>query len=512
MGADLTLRNFLTIGMSRGIVGPELIAIQGNRIIFIGAKNALSELADAKTRVLDCQGGLVLPGFNDAHCHPLAFAITQRYLDCSSREIRCIDDIQAALRKQAGETRQERWLRGAQLDVATIAEQRLPNRWELDQAVPHLPVMLVERSGQHCVLNSLALARCGINDGTPDGDAEKLGRDPVSGKPNGIVSGNSQRIARALPPLADDEIEAGMRYADNEYLSHGITSLQDTTWSNTHQHWQTFKAFRQRELLTPRLTMSAGFDSLTQFAERGLKTGSGDVHLRLGAMKIALDESSGTAHPPQDDLDQAALRAHLAGFQLAFHVPDIPLLQASLRALAFVRSVAPTECNRPRFEHCPVCPTSLLPELARSGAIAVSQPNLLFQTGPAYFEQISAEQLNWIFPYRSFLNHGIRLAFSSDSPLTPCDPLQAIQTAVTRRVAGGKMLAVEERLKLSEALEMYSSAGAYASGEEHEKGRLSAGQLADLIVLNSALELAPEELSQAEVIMTLIDGKVVWEK
>ncbi|MCX7170018.1 MAG: amidohydrolase family protein, partial [Proteobacteria bacterium] len=277
-------------------------------------------------------------------------------------------------------------------------------------------------------------------------------------------------------------------------------------------HWQSWRAIKQRSLLTPRLTLMAGFDSLTQFAESGLKTGSGGAHLRLGAMKIALDESSGTVHPPQDDLDQAALRAHLAGFQLAFHVPDIPLLQASLRALAFVRSVAPMECNRPRFEHCPVCPTSLLPELAQSGAIAVSQPNLLFQTGPEYLEQVSTEQLNWIFPYRSFLNHGIRLAFSSDSPLTPCDPLQAIRTAVTRRVAGGQLLAVEERLTLSEALEMYSSAGAYASGEELDKGRLSVGQLADLIVLNSVPGFDPEELTRAEVIMTLIDGKVVWEE
>ncbi|MCX7170098.1 MAG: amidohydrolase family protein, partial [Proteobacteria bacterium] len=181
MAADLVLCNLKTTGLAPKSAAPDLIAIQGNRIIFIGEKNALSELADAKTRVLDCQGGLVLPGFNDAHCHPLAFAITQRYLDCSSKEISCIGDIQAALRKHAEAATQDRWLRGAQLDAATVAERRLPNRWELDQAVPGLPVVLVERSGQHCVLNSLALARCGINDSTTDAGTDWLGRDPVSG-------------------------------------------------------------------------------------------------------------------------------------------------------------------------------------------------------------------------------------------------------------------------------------------------------------------------------------------
>jgi predicted amidohydrolase YtcJ len=512
MAADLMLRNMAGQRLDGHAKAIELIAIQGNRITYAGTIDALDELSGPNTRVIDCQGGMVLPGFNDAHCHPVAFAMTQRYLDCSARQVGCISDIQALLRKQAGKTGKERWLRGAQLDATAIVEQRLPNRWELDQAVSHLPVILVERSGQHCVLNSRALARCGIDDSTPDSDAEILERDPASGKPNGVVSGNSERIARTIPPLADDEIEAGMRYANNEYLSHGITSLQDTTWSNSPAHWQTLQAFKQRDLLAPRLTLLAGYDFLAQFVEEGLTTGSGDADLKLGGMKIALDESSGLIHPPQDDLDHAALQAHLAGFQLAFHVPDITLLQSSLRALAYVRALALKACRRPRFEHCPVCPTGLLPDLAQSGAIVVSQPNLLFQTGPEYLEQVSTEQMQWVFPYRSFLNHGIRLAFSSDSPLTPCDPLQAIQTAITRKVAGGKTLAAEEWLTLAEALEMYSAAGAYASGDEQEKGRLSVGQLADLIVLKTRGTTLPEELAEAEVIMTLINGKVHWTK
>jgi len=510
MTADLMLRNMVRQRFGVHSAPVELIAIQGNRITYAGAADALGELCDADTRVIDCQGGMVLPGFNDAHCHPFAFAMSHIYLDCS--QARCIGDILAAVRGQAGRARNQKWLRAAQVDLSSLAEKRLPYCWELDQAAADRPILLVERSGQHCTLNTRALSLCGIDENTADAENESIGRDPVNRKPNGVVSGNSERIARTIPPPTEEEIQAGLRQANQVYLSLGITSLQDTSWSNAYHHWQAWHSFKQRGLLAPRLTMLAGYDALEELKEKGLRTGHGDLQIRLGAMKIALDESSGVVHPSQEDLNQAALRTHLAGFQLSFHVPDVELLQMSLRALAFVRDMALTPCARPRFEHCPVCPPDLMPMLAESEAIVVSQPNLFQQTGPAYLDQVAGEQLNWIYPYRSFLDHGIPLAFSSDAPLTPCDPLQAIQTALTRTVSGGGILAMEEQLTLIEAIDAYTSAGACATGEEQEKGQLAPGQLADLIVLSTHGKTLPEQFGTAEVVMTLIDGKIAWEK
>jgi len=510
MTADLILRHMADQRLGRHAEPKELIAVRGNRIAYVGTIDALGELSGPNTRVIDCQGGMVLPGFNDAHCHPFAFALSHIYLDCS--KARCIGDILAILRGPAGATNRQKWLRAAQVDVSSLAEKRLPYCGELDQVVADRPLLLVERSGQHCALNTRALALSGIDENTADAENESIGREPASRKPNGIVSGNSERIARAIPPPTDEEIQVGMRQANQVYLSLGITSLQDTSWSNAYRHWRAWQDFKQRGLLAPRLTMLAGYEALAEFADSGLRTGSGNLHLRLGAMKIALDESSGMTSPTQEDLDQAALRIHLAGFQLSFHVPDVELLQMSLKALAFVREMAFTPCTRPRFEHCPVCPPGLLPALAESGAIVVSQPNLLHQTGPVYLRQISPEQFKWVYPYRSFLAHDIPLAFSSDAPLTSCDPFQAIQTALTRTVSGGEKLAIQEQLAPFEAIDAYTVAGAYAAGEEQEKGRLTAGHLADLIVVNTHGESLPEHFGSAEVVMTLIDGKVVWEK
>lgn len=510
MTADLMLRNMARQRLGDHSRPLELIAIQGNRITYVGAEDALGELCGANTRVIDCQGGMVLPGFNDAHCHPFALAMSHIHLDCS--KARCIGGILDVVRVQAGKAKHQKWLRAAQVDAAALEENRLPYRWELDQAVTDLPIILVERSGQNCALNTLALALCGIDDNTPDTGDESIGRDPVSRKPNGIVSGNNERIAHAIPAPTDTEIQAGLRQANQEFLSHGITSLQDTSWSNAYHHWQAWQSYKQRGLLAPRLTMLAGYDALTEFKEHGLKTGCGDARLRLGAMKIALDESSRAMHPPQEDLNQAALRAHLAGFQLSFHVPNVELLQKSLSALAFVRRMAFTPCTRPRLEHCPVCPPALLQALAESGAIVVSQPNLFHQTGPTYLDQVAGEQLNWIYPYRSFLDHGIPLAFSSDAPLTSCDPFQAIQSALARTVSGGGILAMKECLTLGEAVDAYTFSSAFVAMEEHEKGRLAAGQLADLIILKTAGKSLHEQFDAAKVMLTVIDGKVVWEE
>lgn len=500
MAADLILHNLKVIGGAVASAAKmDVIAVRGNRIVFLGPQEALGSLRGSNTQMLDCHGGLVLPGFNDAHCHPIAFAVSQRYADCAAPHVRCIDDIQSILRNKAAESDGDRWIRGSNLNIDILAEKRLPTRWELDAAVPHLPVVLIDRAGQFCILNTPALKRCWMGENIPAKSA------------NGVIYGSNDQVARAIPPLSHAEIEIGLRAADREFLSHGITSIQDTSWSNGHRHWQAMQQFKERRLLTSRITMHAGIDALDELIQRGLKTGAGDDALRLGAIKLALDESTGSDNPPQSDLELLALNAHLAGFQLAFHVPDINLLRMSLQALRFVANSTGQRCLRPRFEHCPVCPTSLLPELAHSGAIVVSQPNLLYQTGLAYLSEVAEEQLQWLFPFRSYVSSGIKLAFSSDSPLTPCDPLHAIKTAVTRNVGGGAMLGKHEKISLAQALDMYSRAGAYCSGEEALKGSLAPGQLADFVVLDyDGDEHLEKELFNANVLMTLVDGKVVW--
>ena len=154
-----------------------------------------------------------------------------------------------------------------------------------------------------------------------------------------------------------------------EYISHGITSLQDTGWTNGLCQWQILQRFKEQGKLPVRISMMLGSDALEEFRGAGLSTGSGDSHLRVGGVKIALDESTGCPHPPQELLNDHTLRAHQAGFQLALHVNDIYTLEAALESLEFVLKQAPRQEHRHRLEHCAVCPPGLMRRLDRKSVV-----------------------------------------------------------------------------------------------------------------------------------------------
>ena len=258
MHADLVLHNLQALsGNLASFPAADAIAIRGNKIIFVGPENALESLRGPDTRMLDCHGGIVVPGFNDAHCHPIALAVTRQYVDCGASHIRCIDDIQSDLRRKAAGSAGECWIRGANLNADLLAEMRAPTRRELDAAVPHLPVVLIDRSGQYCVMNTVALVRCRSvaieRDVLTDGEMESS---------TGIIRGDNTQIAAAIPPVSEREIESGLRATNKEFLSRGITSLQDTSWSNRYRHWQAMKSFRENGLLEQRITMLVGIEAL----------------------------------------------------------------------------------------------------------------------------------------------------------------------------------------------------------------------------------------------------------
>ncbi|MBE0415577.1 MAG: amidohydrolase [Dehalococcoidia bacterium] len=511
--ADLILYNARAITLDQERPNAELVAIEGNKVLGIGDNDSLELFKGAGTKLIDCEGRAIVPGFNDAHCHPLSFAATLLYVDCSPSAVKNIVELQARIREQAERIPEGKWIRAANYDEFYLAEKRPPNRWEMDEASPQHPVILTHRSGHDCVLNSLALRLAGITRETPDLQGGTIHREPQTGEPNGLISGRNERVEIAIPPLDEEELEQGMRLANQEYLSAGITSLQDTTWTNGLRHWQMFQRLIGGGKLSPRLRMLIGIEALEEFQSVGLSMGSGDSRLRLGGVKLALDESTGCPHPPQEDINYHALRAHKAGFQIAFHVSDVYTLQASLAAIEFTQQQIPKTDHRHRLEHCAVCPPELLGRLGASRAMVICQPSFLYHSGQRYLVEVPSAKLSWLYPIGSFLNGGVKVVASSDSPMVPCNPLVGIYAAVTRKVETGRTLSPRESISPLEALKMYTLWGAYASFEEGVKGSISPGKLADLVVLsNDPTQAAPEEIKDIRVMLTIIDGKVGWER
>jgi len=511
--ADLILYNARVITLDDNQPEAELVAIKDNKILGIGGNDSLWLFQGARTRLINCKGKTIIPGFNDAHCHPLSFAATLLYVDCSPVVTKNISEIQALIRQKAEKLPKGKWVRAAQYDEYYLTDKRPPNRWELDEASPNHPAILVHRSGNICVLNSLALSLLNIARDTPNPQGGYIGREKDTGEPDGLIAGRNEQVEKGVPPLDEEEIEQGVRLAVQEYLSYGITSLQDTSWTNDLHHWKTLRLFKERGILPLRVSMLAGSDALEEFKNSGLLMGCGNNQLRIGGVKIALDESTGCPHPPQEELNHHAFKAHKAGFQLALHVNDVHTLQTALASLDFVLRQIPRPDHRHRLEHCAVCPPGLLRRLKTTGAIVVTQPPFLYYHGENYIKTVSPDKFNWLYPLRSFHRQGIKVAASSDSPMVPCSPLAGIYAAVTRKVKTGQALAPQEGLSPLEALRMYTIQAAYVSFEETAKGTISPGKLADLVVLSAdPTQVAPEEVKEIKVMLTIIDGKVEWER
>ncbi|MDY6834695.1 MAG: amidohydrolase [Chloroflexota bacterium] len=510
--ADLILHNARVITLVEALPFAEMVAIKNGKIHALGDAYEVDIFRGAETKLIDCEGGAIIPGFNDAHCHPLGFATTLLYIDCSSPEVRSISDIQRNIHGHARLVAGGRWIRAAQYNETQLSEKRHPTCWELDMAAPNHPVILIHASGNYCVLNSMALRMVGITKETPDPPGGHIGHDEVTGEVNGFISGRNPYVENGVPPVDQEELRHGMSLATRTYLSQGITSVQDTTWSNTMSHWDFYRSLKETNIFIPRITMMVGINSLEEFRANGMVTGTGDSHLRLGGVKIALDESTGCAHPPQDELNMHALRAHRAGFQLALHIGDVQALQSALEALQHITKNDPNPIYRPRLEHCAICPIDLVPKIQSFGAMVVTQPSFLYYLGKSFRKDIPAQQQMWLYPLRLFKTHRVITAASSDSPLFSCNPLVSLYAAVTRRDKWGHPIAPGEALDVLDALRMYTQWAAYASSEEEIKGVIGRDSLADLVVLDGdPTRVEPGGLKDLKVVRTIIGGEVVWE-
>ena len=511
--ADIILKNANVITMEPGQPVAELVAIKSDKVQLVAGNEELEQVRGAKTRVIDCQGKTVVPGFNDAHCHIFSFVRKLVSIDLSPSSVSSIDDIKGVIRRQAQNTPPGGWVTGTDYNEFYLAEKRHPNRWDIDEVAPDHPVALAHRSLHACVLNSLALSLAGITRETPEPPGGLIDRDPSTGEPSGLLFEMLGYIReKVLPPLSEEEMRKGINLASRHYLSLGITSLQDATVVNDFRRWQTLRRLKEAGQLKSRVSMMLGSEALPEFLEQGLRFGSGDSQLRLGAVKIMLNEATGEPQPPQLELNRLVLDAHCAGFPVAIHAIEPSSVEAAITALEYVGSQSPQTGQRHRIEHCSQCPPRLLERLRRLGAVVVTQPPFLYYSGERYLATLPLSQLRWLYRFGSFHRSGLVVAGSSDCPVVPANPLVGIYAAVTRRAESGQRLLPREGISTSTALALYTTNAAYVAFEERIKGSLAPGKLADIVVLSDdPTKAPPERIKDIRVEMTIIGGKVVWE-
>ena len=451
------------------------MAIAAGRVAAAGGAEVMA-LRGPRTRVVDLEGGAVLPGFNDAHAHVVYYGLTRFGADLGGA--RSVDEIVRRLRAHGRALKPGEWQQGMGYRVDELAEKRAPHRLELDRATRRRPAFIDERGGHARVANSAALAAAGITEATKDPAGGRLGRDR-DGTPNGLLLESAMRlVADVQPPSPITRRMRGVLKAQRLLLSRGITSVGAAVNRGFADDLRAYQLLAEQGRLKMRVNEFLSWELLEAVAGIGLRAGFGGSLVRAGPIKVFVDggaervamrSGKGVWRTTPAELRELVGAASRAGLQVAAHAIGDGAIAAMCDAVEASGAVG----LRHRVEHCTICPPDLQRRLARLRMVAVMQP-MAARFAREFPSAFGAHDRWHLAAHGPLLRAGVPVAFSSDLPvLTDPNPWPGIRAAVEDRINGISELA---------ALRAYTSAGAYASFEENVKGTLDPGMLADLQV------------------------------
>lgn len=531
--ADIILQNgnILTVDSNDRIA--QAVSISKGIIQKVGTDLEVSSFKGPLTQVIDLKGRTVTPGIIDAHNHMIYFGEQMKYrLDIRPPKVRSKMDLLRIV-KDATKTKAEGdWIYGCQGFPLHIKDS--PNRWELDEVSPKHPVFLPHMGGQYGVASSLALKLGGVDTSTSHPYGGKIEKDEKTGEPTGrLMQYPAMDLVRGKTPKPTTaEFEEAVRYAAGLFLPYGITSVQDVI-VYMRQHTRIYEEMAEKQTLPVRLYILEYIDSL-QKARRMVEFHHHFHNPRctFGGWKLAIDggEAAGTAlmydksqpgsrrafplHKPEQ-FNKIVEILHGSGLQISIHVVGDEGMDLCLDAFEKASGSASTAKRRHRLEHANYPTQRNLDRMQKMGVVASVQPSWIHLWGDGYRRNLGDEISNRTIPVRSFLQRGIPVAFSSDVPATQVfEPFWGFIGAMTRRTRSGHLLVPSEAITMKEALRAYTYGSAYTAFEEKVKGSIEEGKFADLAVWEQNLYTArpePEELKALKVLMTILDGKIVYE-
>jgi predicted amidohydrolase YtcJ len=515
----------------------EAVAVQGNKVLRVGTNREIQRLARAQTTVIDAKGGSVLPGFNDAHVHMMSGGLSLDQVSLS--EATTLESVKETLKAWADANPTHDWIRGRGWLYAPFGDG-LPTRQMLDQLVPDRPAYLVSYDGHTGWANTAALQRAGITRVTDAPVNGTIVKD-VRGEPTGVLKEAAMSLmSQAMPVPSRDEKLAALRAAVVEANRVGITSVQNAGGST--DDLGLYDELRKRGELTVRVYQALTVDPAATAADldqldRARDQFQDDPLLKTGAVKLMADgvvetQTAAMLEPYAGTDERGELRASAAdfsrlvteldarGWQVMAHAIGDAAIREVLDAYEAARlaNPPPERGRRHRVEHIETPDPEDVPRFGALGVVASVQPAHGLPPDPAgpWASNLGPERTARGWMSGSLARSGAPLAYGSDWPVVSLDPLRGIFVAVNRtsfegQPEGGWM--PEERLSLREAIRAFTSGAAWASFDEQRKGTLERDMLADIVILSSDIfSLPPDRLLEAEVVMTIMDGKVVFRR
>lgn len=510
----------------------EAVAVYGNRIVAVGGNEEISKLAGDGTRVIDAKGRLVLPGFNDAHVHFLSGGFQLSNVDL--RDASTTAEFSERIRKFAANVPPERWITRGNWDHESWPGAPLPTKELVDAATTNVPVFVSRLDGHMALANSVALRVAGITKDTKDPPGGAIVRDSKTGEPTGLLKDAAMGlVSRHIPEPMFEEKIAAAKAATDYAATLGVTSVQDMSAGDDVGAYQ--ELLRRGELKT-RIYAVWPLPGWERLAATGVRAAFGDPMLRTGGLKGFSDGSLGSTtalffEPYNDAPDTRGLpademfpegamlkrvqEADAAGLQIMVHAIGDKANEQMLTIFEQVTRTNGGKDRRFRIEHVQHLRADDIPRFGELRVIASMQPYHAADDGRWAEKRIGKQRCQTTYAFRSLLNSGAVLAFGSDWTVAPLDPLQGIAAAVTRRTLDGKNpkgWVPEQKISVEEAVRAFTVGSAYAEFAELVKGSIAVGKLADMVILSENIyEIEQSKIEKTRVVMTVIDGRVVFE-
>lgn len=532
--ADLIVINANVYTVDTRMPKAAAFAVKNSRFIAVGTNDEIKGLAGKDTRTIDARQMAVVPGFTDCHNHAGGDVLLYEVLVGNPFEVEfvTIASIVEKLRAKAKQTPAGAWVEGYFFDDTKVKDKRELNRHDLDEVSRQHPVVVRHRGGHTSYYNSNALALAGVTRDTKNPAGGTFDRDE-KGELTGRVTDTARNVFNNVgtrPAFSPAEVERrgrdGIAHISKQFARYGLTSVH-------HQggNLAAIQDVRARGDLRHRVSYEVSGRVLDSMIASGIQTGFGDEWIRLGATSehtldgsfsertMALSQPypgsksgyKGNVTETPEELSAWLERVHRAGIQVNCHANGDVAIDMFLSAVERVQQRFPRADARPKITHCTLVNAALVTRIKALDAIPTPFTTYAYYNSDK-FVFYGEEFMTRAMAYRSFLDAGVHAAAGSDFSPGPFAPLMGIQGMVTRKGWDGKVWGANQKISVADAVRVNTLHGAYASKEEHVKGTITPGKLADFVMLSEDPHtIDPEKIKDIAIARTVVGGTSVYE-
>ena len=530
--ADLVLIGGKVATVDKSFSIAEAVAVQNNKIIFVGTNKEANKYIDNKTKVIELNGELVLPGLIDSHGHLTGYGKSLEHIDLVGTN--SFQEVLDLVNEKVKIVESGEWIRGRGWDQNDWEIKEFPSHQALSKITPNNPVLLSRIDGHAILVNQKAMEIAGIDSNTPDPDGGKILRDSY-GAPSGVFMDNAEElITDHIPKYSTKKIRSIIQNAVNRCVEFGLTGMHDAGIQISRIDDYKFLIDMDKMPLRINAMLSdTVISDLNGFFQKYKIDSYGNDFLRVKSIKLYIDGALGSRgaalfEPYSDDPENSGLlvtenshilevcKAALAsGFQVCTHAIGDRAIRTALNIYEEALQENPKNDHRFRIEHSQILNFDDIPRYKQLGVIPAMQPQHAVSDMPWTEDRIGPERVKGAYAFRSFLESGVIIPCGSDFPVEIPNPLFGIHNAVTRQDENGYPEGgwlPEQKMTIVEAIKGYTIWAAYAAFQEDILGSIEVGKLADFTILDhDILTIKPKDILNTKPIYTIVGGEIRYQ-